>query len=65
MWVGGWGSQNPVGGQFSSPESTAARRAHRAKFSHAFGVATRVVVQDSHSSAWPLEWSVTHKRGIL
>ena len=30
-----------------------------------FGVAPRVGVKDSHSSVWPLEWSVTHKRGIL
>ena len=30
-----------------------------------FGVAPRVGVRDSHSSVWPLEWSVTHKRGIL
>jgi len=30
-----------------------------------FGVAPRVGVKDSHSSVWPLEWSVTHKKGIL
>ena len=30
-----------------------------------FGVAPQVGVKDSHSSAWPLEWSVTHKMGIL
>ena len=30
-----------------------------------FGVAPRVGVKDSYSSVWPLEWSVTHKRGIL
>ena len=30
-----------------------------------FGVAPRVGVKDSHSLVWPLEWSVTHKRGIL
>ena len=30
-----------------------------------FGVALRVGVKDSHSSVWPLEWSVTPKRGIL
>ena len=30
-----------------------------------FGVAPRVGVQDSHASVWPLEWSVTHERGIL
>ena len=30
-----------------------------------FGVAPGVGVKDSHSSVWPLEWSVTHKRGIV
>ena len=30
-----------------------------------FGVAPGVGVKDSHSWVWPLEWSVTRKRGIL
>ena len=30
-----------------------------------FGVAPQVGVKDSHTSVWPLEWSITHKRGIL
>ena len=30
-----------------------------------FGVAPRVGVNDSHSSVWPLEWSVMHLSGIL
>ena len=37
----------------------------RGKVFPRFGVAPRVGVKDSHSSVWPLEWSVTHKRGIL
>ena len=30
-----------------------------------FGVAPQFGVKDFHASVWPLEWSVTHKRGIL
>ena len=30
-----------------------------------FGLAPRVGVKESHSSVWPLEWCITHKRGIL
>ena len=30
-----------------------------------FGLAPRVGVEECHSSVWPLEWSITHKRGIL
>ena len=30
-----------------------------------FGMAPQVRVRDSHSSVWPLGWSITHKRGIL
>ena len=41
------------------------RRACRAKGFPRFGVAPRVGVKDSHSSVWPLERSVTHKRGFF
>ena len=38
----------------------------RAKFPHALvWVVPRVGVEDSHSSLWPLEWSITHKRGFV
>ena len=41
------------------------RAGHARQSFHTLWCGPRVGVKDSHSSVWLLEWSVTHKRGIL
>ena len=58
LWLG-FSLEHLGQGEYISAPGT-----RRAKFSHAlvwFGVG----IKDPHSSVWPLDWSVTHKRGIL